>query len=226
MSKVVEIDNSNAPLLRANKEITLAITGASGALYALNLLRQLVTPYDRVHLLLSDAARVVLATESDLNVPKNPTRCAAFFSEYCSVADGIIVVSSQDNWFSPVASGSAAPKQMVICPASMGCVSAIATGASNNLMERAADVVLKQRVAQQFPDATPVGVLNAALAAEPFSMVSDDRGISSPTGDGRRFASRGVARFRFGCSTRVSLNWQQRDGQVFDMEGYMHQGCL
>ena len=91
---------------------------------------------------------------------------------------------------------------------------------------QAADVVLKQRVAQQFPDATPVGVLNAALAAERFSMVSDDRGISSPTGDGRRFASRGVARFRFGCSTRVSLNWQQRDGQVFDMEGYMHQGCL
>ncbi|AKS46275.1 hypothetical protein SAMN05444287_1384 [Octadecabacter temperatus] len=89
-----------------------------------------------------------------------------------------------------------------------------------------AEVVLKERVAERFPDGTPVGVLNEILDAERFSMVSDDRGQTTPTGDGSRYASRGVARFIFGCSTRVSLRWQQRDGQVFEMEGYMHQGCL
>lgn len=49
----------------------------------------------------------------------------------------------QDEWFSPVASGSAAPKQMVVCPCSMGTVSAIAHGASDSLLERAADVVIR-----------------------------------------------------------------------------------
>ncbi|MCF2903728.1 hypothetical protein L0666_01910 [Octadecabacter sp. CECT 8868] len=90
----------------------------------------------------------------------------------------------------------------------------------------AAEPVLEQRLADMFPDGTPVAKLDTALDAERFSMVSDDRGLSSATSEGRRFASRGVARFVFGCTTRVSLRWQQVDGQVFEMEGYMHQGCL
>ena len=90
----------------------------------------------------------------------------------------------------------------------------------------AADPVLDARLAEMFPDGTPVGVLNEVLRAERFSKVSDQRGISTPTGDGRRFASRGVARFVFGCSTRVSLSWQQRDGMIYEMDGNMHQGCL
>ena len=51
----------------------------------------------------------------------------------------------KEEWFSPVASGAAAPKQMGVCPCSMGTVSAIANGASDNLLERAADVVIKER---------------------------------------------------------------------------------
>lgn len=56
-----------------------------------------------------------------------------------------LVVCGKDDWFSPVASGSAAPKQMVVCPCSAGSVAAIAHGMSDNLIERAADVVLKER---------------------------------------------------------------------------------
>ena len=89
-----------------------------------------------------------------------------------------------------------------------------------------ANVVLDARLAENFPDGTPVAVLNDILASERFSHVSDDRGSSTPTGDGRRFASRGVIRLLPGCSTRVSLRWEQIDGLIINMDGSMHQSCL
>jgi len=127
------------------ESITFAMTGASGAIYGLNLLKHLVQFYSQVHVLLSDAARIVLATEVGLKVPESPSKIKDVLVEYCGCDSNIIEVYAKENWYSPVASGSAAPKQMIICPASMGSVSAIATGASNNLLERAADVVLKEK---------------------------------------------------------------------------------
>jgi len=125
--------------------ITFAMTGASGAIYGLNLLKHLVKHYQQVHLLISDAARIVLATETGLKLPESPSKIQLAMTEYCGCDTSRIEVYAKENWYSPVASGSAAPKQMVICPASMGCISAIAVGASNNLLERAADVVLKEK---------------------------------------------------------------------------------
>ena len=127
------------------REITLAITGASGAVYGMGLLRQLTQYYRQVHLVISDAGRIVLATELDLKLPESPAKIQPLISEYSGCNKSIIKVYAKENWYSPIASGSAAPRQMVICPASMGCVSAIVTGASNNLLERAADVVLKEK---------------------------------------------------------------------------------
>lgn len=128
-----------------NKHITLAITGASGAPYALRLLQALVEADYQVFLLMSSAARVVFATEENLKIPANPEAAKAFFDKYAQAKPGQITVCGKDEWFSPVASGSAAPKQMVVCPCSTGTLSAIATGASDNLIERAADVVIKER---------------------------------------------------------------------------------
>ncbi len=125
--------------------ITLGITGASGAIYALNLLKHLCCYFDEVHLMITDAARVVLATELSLKVPEAPTKIQSILAEYCDCDKKRLSVYSRDNWFASVASGSSAPRQMVICPASMGCLSAIATGASNTLLERAADVVIKEK---------------------------------------------------------------------------------
>lgn len=126
-------------------QITLAITGASGAPYAITLLQQLVAQNVQVFVLISSAAQVVFKTETDLALPSQPQKAQDFLTEYCGAQPEQIMVFGKDNWFSPVASGSAAPKKMVVCPCSTGTLSAIATGASDNLIERGADVILKER---------------------------------------------------------------------------------
>lgn len=124
--------------------ITLAITGASGSAYAVSLLQQLRQHYQTTYLLLSDAARVVFATELGWSMPDNQAKTLALLEQKIP-GEGTIELCSSHNWMSPVASGSAAPKQMIVCPCSTGTLSAIATGASDNLLERAADVVIKER---------------------------------------------------------------------------------
>lgn len=132
------------------QRITVAITGASGAPYALRLIECLLKQQCQVLLLISSAARVVLATEHGLKLSASPDQAKTQLTDYF-VAKGIsdpqaqLAVFGKEDWFSPVASGSAAPKQMVICPCSTSTLSAVATGSSNNLIERAADVVLKER---------------------------------------------------------------------------------
>ncbi|OBT16749.1 aromatic acid decarboxylase [Vibrio sp. UCD-FRSSP16_10] len=127
------------------KSITLAMTGASGAPYGLALLKKLLQADYRVYFLVSSAARVVLATEHNLKLPSGPDAIKATLVEYLGCDDSQLVVCGKEDWFSPVASGSAAPKQMIVCPCSAGSLASIAHGMSDNLIERAADVVLKER---------------------------------------------------------------------------------
>ncbi|TLX50261.1 aromatic acid decarboxylase [Pseudoalteromonas ruthenica] len=125
--------------------ITLAFSGASGAPYGLRLLEVLLQQGHQVFVLISSAARVVLDTESNIKLSANEQKATAQLSERFSAEPEQLQVFGKDNWFSPLASGSAAPKKMVVCPCSAGAVSAIAVGASDNLLERAADVVIKER---------------------------------------------------------------------------------
>jgi len=131
--------------MTTKKEISLAITGASGAPYAARLLSLLNHNDYLVHLMISDAARIVIAAELDVNLPENPEKLSKAIVKHFDLNDSLIKIWSKVNWFSPVASGSSAPDRMIICPCSTGTLSAIATGASNNLIERAADVVLKEK---------------------------------------------------------------------------------
>jgi 4-hydroxy-3-polyprenylbenzoate decarboxylase len=126
-------------------KITLAFSGASGAPYGMRLLEALVAANYQVYLLISSAARVVFTTESDIQIPASPDKASEFFKTRLNADPQQVIVFGKDQWMSPVASGSAAPKRMVICPCSTGTISAIATGASDNLIERAADVVIKER---------------------------------------------------------------------------------
>lgn len=131
--------------MQSDKRITLAITGASGAPYALRLLENMLAQGCQVLLLISSAARVVFATEENLKLPANPSAAGDLLCKKFGVNTDQLMVYGKEEWFSPVASGSAAPKRMVVCPCSTSTLSAIAHGASDNLIERAADVVLKER---------------------------------------------------------------------------------
>lgn len=125
--------------------ITLAITGASGAQYGLRLLQVLSQHSLPVYCLLSDAAQVVLRAEVNPDFPDSHDALPAFLQQHFGVDIRHVTFPTQHDWFSRVASGSAAPRQMVICPCSMGTLAAVAHGLSDNLIERAADVVLKER---------------------------------------------------------------------------------
>lgn len=127
------------------RTVTLAMTGASGAQYGLRLLECLLAVDCRAYLLLSQAAEVVINTETNLQLPTGLEAQKEFFSRRWAAKEGQLCLFGRDDWFSPVASGASSPTAMVICPASGGCLSAIASGASNNLIERAADVALKER---------------------------------------------------------------------------------
>ena len=127
------------------KRITLAMTGASGVQYAWRLLECLIAANYDVFFMISKAAQLVSATECDLQLPGKVRQMEAFLTDHFRAQPGQIRVFDQEQWMAPVASGSGAPSQMVVCPASTGSLSAIATGASNNLIERAADVALKER---------------------------------------------------------------------------------
>ncbi|WP_280561370.1 MULTISPECIES: flavin prenyltransferase UbiX [unclassified Chromohalobacter] len=127
------------------KPVTVALTGASGAQYGLRLIDCLVAARHRVLVLISKAAQMVIATETDVSLPSNPERLSEALRERSGAVPGQIRCFAREDWMAPVASGSGAPSAMVICPCSTGTLSAVATGASNNLIERAADVALKER---------------------------------------------------------------------------------
>ncbi len=127
------------------KTITLAITGASGSAYAIRFLECLLAADYQVYLLCSSAARVVFDTEIGLKLPAAPETATAFLTKKFKAKAGQLTVFGKEQWFSPVASGSAAPKQMIVCPCSTGTLAAISQGMSDNLIERAADVVIKER---------------------------------------------------------------------------------
>lgn len=131
--------------METQRTVTLAMTGASGAQYGLRLLQCLLAAECRVYLLLSSAAQVVIRTETNLELPDELEDQQALLAQRYGADDEQLVLFSREDWFAPVASGSSSPSSMVICPASGGCLSAIAHGASNNLIERAADVALKER---------------------------------------------------------------------------------
>lgn len=124
--------------------IILAFTGASGAIYGLRLLECLLRADRRVYLVFSKAAHMVFATETTLNLPARPADIKDFFVERYDARPDQLQVFARDDWMSPIASGSHTARAMVVCPCTSGTLAAIANGLSDNLIDRAADVMLKE----------------------------------------------------------------------------------
>lgn len=131
--------------MKSKPPIILAMTGASGVCYGLRLLEFLLQADYPVYLLISKAAQAVLAMETDLDVPARPQEAQSFFVEHFRVKAELLTVLGREQWRAPIASGSHRAQHMVICPCTTGTLSAIANGASDNLLERAADVMIKEQ---------------------------------------------------------------------------------
>lgn len=127
------------------KTVCLAFTGASGLPYGVRLLECLLAAGCRVQLLYSSVAQVVARQEMDLELPGRPKEAEAFFRQRFAALPGTLEVYGREEWFAPVASGSNPPDAMVVCPCTMGTLASIAAGLADSLIERAADVALKER---------------------------------------------------------------------------------
>jgi 4-hydroxy-3-polyprenylbenzoate decarboxylase len=156
--------------------IVVAITGASGAIYAVRLLQALLNSNAEIHLTLSPSGAAVIQQELGLTVnvrkpllekliacqPDWSERKQSFPTDHISSAleSGQLIFHQYDDYMTPIASGSFRTGAMVVCPCSGSTLSGIARAASSNLIQRAAEVHLKeQRKLVLVPRETPLSVL-------------------------------------------------------------------
>jgi flavin prenyltransferase len=126
--------------MTAAPPIVVGITGASGAPYAVRLLQQLTAAHRSVSLIISNYGMRLLETEAGIS-SMDALRSAVGKDAW----DSCVKTFANDDRGAAPASGSALTSGMIVCPCSMGTLSAIAVGASRSLIERAADVTLKER---------------------------------------------------------------------------------
>lgn len=128
-----------------NNPIAVAWTGASGIQYGLRLVECLIEAKRDVYLMVSQAAQVVIHMETELDLPGQPGDMQSFLAERYGAEPGQLQVFGRQQWTAPVASGSNPPEALVICPCTTGTLASVATGMCDDLIDRAADVALKER---------------------------------------------------------------------------------
>jgi 4-hydroxy-3-polyprenylbenzoate decarboxylase len=144
-----------------SKTYVVALTGASGMSYGLRLIDSLVRAEQSVYVLYTQAAHVVAKQELDMVIPPRAIDAEAFFTARSGASRGQVRVFGREDWFAPVASGSNPADGMAVCPCTTGTLSSIAMGLSDNLIERAADVMLKEgRKLVLVPRETPFSVIH------------------------------------------------------------------
>lgn len=126
------------------RTVAVAFTGASGMPYGMRLVETLLGAGVTVWLLYSQVAQIVARQEMDLELPSRPAEVEAALSARFAAKPGQLRVFGREEWFAPLASGSNPADAMVVCPCTMGTLAAIAAGLSQNLIERAADVAIKE----------------------------------------------------------------------------------
>ncbi|GAB1231792.1 flavin prenyltransferase UbiX [Ferrigenium sp. UT4] len=127
------------------KTITLAFTGASGLPYGMRLLECLLAGGQRVHLVYTQAAQIVAKQELGFVLPSRAQDAEQMLAQRFGSFSGELNVFGIQDWYAPMASGSNPGDAMVICPCTMGTLGKIAGGISDDLVARAADVMLKEK---------------------------------------------------------------------------------
>lgn len=139
----------------------VALTGASGLAYGLRLIECLIDAGCRVAVLASQTAHLVAKQELNLTLPPRAGELEQFFHARHPAAIGRLRAYGREDWLAPLASGSNPPAAMAICPCSMGSLASVAQGLAGNLIERAADVCLKEgRKLILVPRETPFSALH------------------------------------------------------------------
>ena len=127
-----------------NSTIAVAFTGASGLPYGMRLVECLIAAGVNVQLLYSPATQVVAQQAMGFTLRSRPGEVETDFTERFKAKPGQLRVFGQQEWFAPLASGSNPPNAYVICPCTMGTLAKVAAGMADDLISRAADVVLKE----------------------------------------------------------------------------------
>jgi 4-hydroxy-3-polyprenylbenzoate decarboxylase len=146
-----------------NQHLTVAMTGASGSIYAVRLLRYLMLHEWQIDFIISDAGKIAFKVETDADLEKQS------ITEYLKGRFGEAAIKGKireydiRSYAAPMASGSVRQRGMVVVPCSMKTLSGIAHGAASNLIERAADVALKENFPLiVVPRETPMNVIQIA----------------------------------------------------------------
>jgi flavin prenyltransferase len=143
------------------RHFALAITGASGTVYGLRVARELVRSGIRVSVLISSAGFAVLKQECGLDWGGAGVDVAVELCRHLGCDSAALSYYPEDDFFAPIASGSSAPDAMIVVPCSMGTLSRISSGNSGNLLERSADVMLKEgRPLVLVPRETPLNAIH------------------------------------------------------------------
>lgn len=127
-----------------NSRIIVAVTGASGFLYAVRLLRFFLMRTWDIDLIVSDAAKITAKAEMDLDLDRQPLEGYLQDRFGAQISGATVRQYDVHAIASPIASGSVRRKGMIVIPCSMKTLAALANGLSTNLIERAADVTLKE----------------------------------------------------------------------------------
>lgn len=143
------------------RTVTVALTGASGMPYGVRLIECLLQAGCEVWLVYSRVAQIVARQELGEAWPSQPDEMACWLLQRFPGLPGRLRVFGREEWFAPLASGSNPADAMVVCPCTMGTLASIAAGLSQDLIERAADVTLKEgRRLVLVPRETPLSALH------------------------------------------------------------------
>jgi len=124
---------------------TIAITGASGATYGMRVLRALITGGHNVYLTITGDGLHILNDETGLMLKGSETDIQYTLEKHLEAKEGQLRYFDEDNLYAPIASGSSPVDGMVVIPCSMKALSSMAHGFASNLIERAADVTIKEK---------------------------------------------------------------------------------